>query len=69
MESKKRGDLRKAHKALDKAVDLCYKKKSFENEMERMEYLFGLEHEIFKKAKKDIAIVKKKVEKTAVEGS
>ena len=56
-------DLRKAHKDLDKTVDLCYRRKSFKNEMERMEYLFGLELEMFKKAKEDIAIIKKKVEK------
>lgn len=62
-------DLRKAHKALDKVVDLCYRKKPFENEMERMEYLFGIEYEIFKKAKMGIAIIKKKQEKTNVEES
>ena len=34
-------DLVKAHKQLDKAVDNCYRKSPFENEMERMEFLFG----------------------------
>ena len=35
-------DLVKAHDALDKAVDACYGKKSFNNEAERMEFLFNL---------------------------
>jgi hypothetical protein len=35
-------DLRKAHDALDKAVDLCYRKEPFTSERERVEYLFGL---------------------------
>jgi hypothetical protein len=35
-------DLRKAHDALDKAVDQCYRKEPFTSERERVEYLFGL---------------------------
>ncbi|MBK7033388.1 MAG: class I SAM-dependent DNA methyltransferase [Ignavibacteria bacterium] len=35
-------DLRKAHEALDKAVDACYRKEAFKSERERVEYLFGL---------------------------
>ena len=35
-------ELVKAHQKLDKAVDLCYRVKSFKNEMERIEYLFDL---------------------------
>ncbi len=35
-------DLVKAHRALDKAVDLCYRSKPFENEVERVEFLFEL---------------------------
>lgn len=35
-------DLRKAHEALDKAVDGCYRKEAFKSERERVEYLFGL---------------------------
>lgn len=35
-------ELVKAHDALDKAVDTCYGKKSFNNEAERMEFLFNL---------------------------
>ncbi|MBL4755927.1 MAG: class I SAM-dependent DNA methyltransferase [Flavobacteriales bacterium] len=32
----------KAHQALDKAVDLCYRAQPFVNEMARIEFLFGL---------------------------
>jgi hypothetical protein len=32
--------LLKAHLALDKAVDQCYRQKAFANETERIEYLF-----------------------------
>ncbi len=35
-------DLVKAHQALDKAVDLCYRPQAFVNELSRIEYLFGL---------------------------
>ncbi len=35
-------DLRKAHEALDKAVDYCYRKEPFTSERERVEYLFEL---------------------------
>ncbi len=35
-------DLRKAHAALDKAVDLCYRKEAFASERERVEHLFVL---------------------------
>jgi hypothetical protein len=35
-------DLVKAHQALDKAVDLCYRPQAFVNELARIEYLFGL---------------------------
>jgi len=52
-------DLVKAHQALDKAVDLCYRKRAFPNEMARIEYLFDLYNEYtqplvtgIKKAKK-----------------
>jgi len=34
-------DPRKAHAALDKAVDRCYRKEPFESERERVEFLFG----------------------------
>ena len=39
-------DLRKAHDALDKAVDQCYRKESFASERERVEYLFDLYRKI-----------------------
>lgn len=39
-------DLVRAHKSLDKAVDLCYRPQPFENEMERMGFLFNLYEEI-----------------------
>jgi hypothetical protein len=35
-------DLVKAHQALDKAVDLCYRPQAFTNELSRIEYLFNL---------------------------
>jgi hypothetical protein len=35
-------DLVKAHQALDKAVDLCYRPQAFANELARIEFLFGL---------------------------
>ena len=35
-------DLRKAHEALDKAVDACYRKEAFTSERERVEYLFAM---------------------------
>ena len=38
-------DLVKAHQALDKAVDKCYRSKACENETERIEYLFELYNE------------------------
>lgn len=36
------GDLLKAHQALDKAVDKCYRGAKFESERERVEYLFAM---------------------------
>ena len=38
-------DLVKAHQALDKAVDNCYRSKAFTNETERIEFLFELYNE------------------------
>jgi len=38
-------DLLKAHQALDKSVDQCYRKKPFANERERIEFLFELYEE------------------------
>jgi hypothetical protein len=35
-------DLSKAHKALDAAVDKCYRKEAFRTELERVEFLFNL---------------------------
>lgn len=35
-------DLVKAHQALDKAVDLCYRPQAFGSELARIEFLFGL---------------------------
>ena len=39
-------DLRKAHTALDKAVDRLYRAKPFESERERVEHLFMLYEEM-----------------------
>ena len=36
------GNLRKAHRALDKAVDRLYRKKPFDSDRDRAEHLFGL---------------------------
>jgi len=33
--------LKKAHQALDKAVDRCYTTKSFKSDKDRIEFLFG----------------------------
>ncbi|MCF8258603.1 MAG: class I SAM-dependent DNA methyltransferase [Flavobacteriales bacterium] len=41
-------DLMKAHQALDKAVDKCYRAKGFGSETERVEFLFGLYGEYVK---------------------
>lgn len=41
-------DLLKAHMELDRAVDKCYGKNSFKNELERIEFLFGLYEEYTK---------------------
>lgn len=35
-------DLRKAHQALDRAVDRLYRRSSFTSDRERVEHLFGL---------------------------
>ncbi len=40
--------LKKAHQALDKAVDRCYTNKSFKNDKERIEFLFELYEEYLK---------------------
>jgi hypothetical protein len=37
-------DLRKAHQALDKAVDAAYGKKNFTSDAERVAFLFELYH-------------------------
>ncbi|MFD2725211.1 type IIL restriction-modification enzyme MmeI [Hyunsoonleella rubra] len=37
--------LAKAHQALDKAVDLCYRPQAFTNETARIEFLFDLYNE------------------------
>jgi hypothetical protein len=31
-----------ARRALDKAVDLCYRREAFKSELERLEFLFAL---------------------------
>lgn len=55
-------DLVKAHHTLDKAVDLCYGKKKFNSEIERLEFLFGMYKElIVKESAKETKVLKKKV--------
>lgn len=41
-------DLLKAHKALDKAVEQCYQKTKFKNDMERLSFLFNRYEELTK---------------------
>lgn len=43
--------LKKAHQALDKAVDKCYTNKSFKNDKERIEFLFELYEKYIKELK------------------
>lgn len=38
-------EIKKAHQELDKAVDKCYTTKSFNNDKERIEFLFELYEE------------------------
>ena len=49
-------DLMKAHKQLDKAVDLCYRPQPFPNDSSRLEFLFDLYQQytdgLYKKEKK-----------------
>jgi len=42
-------DLKQAHEDLDKAVEQCYRLKPFENDTERLEYLFKQYEEMIKK--------------------
>ncbi|MCO6465031.1 MAG: class I SAM-dependent DNA methyltransferase [Bradyrhizobiaceae bacterium] len=53
-------DLRKAHEALDKAVDACYRKEAFKSERERVEYLFGLYRKLTEGFGAEKAIYKRK---------
>ena len=62
-------DLRKAHQALDKAVDAAYGKKNFTSDAERVAFLFELYHKYtsllpgLAKAKQRSRSVKKAVPK------
>jgi len=42
-------DLKEAHHQLDLAIEKCYRDKPFDNDEERLEYLFGLYEEMIKK--------------------
>ncbi len=42
-------DLKEAHHQLDLAIEKCYRNKPFENDEERLEYLFGLYEEMIAK--------------------
>ena len=44
--------LRQAHHEMDLAVEQCYRKKPFENDEERLEYLFKLYEEMIEAEKK-----------------
>ena len=52
-------DLRKAHQALDKAVDAAYSKRKFKNEADRVAFLFA-EYEILLQAEAASKIPKRK---------
>ncbi len=39
-------ELTKAHAALDRAIDKCYRPKPFTNELNRMQFLFALYEEL-----------------------
>ena len=41
-------DLKKAHHQLDLAIEQCYRKKPFESDEERLEYLFKLYEKMIK---------------------
>jgi len=41
--------LKETHHQLDLAIERCYRKKPFENDEERLEYLFGLYEEMVKR--------------------
>ena len=43
--------LKQAHHQLDLAIEKCYRNKPFENDEERLEYLFKLYEEMTKKEK------------------
>jgi hypothetical protein len=43
--------LSKAHHALDKAVDRCYRSKAFGDEQERLEFLFEMYEKLTKEEK------------------
>ena len=45
-------DLKEAHHQLDLAIERCYRKKAFESDEERLEYLFKLHEEMIAKEKK-----------------
>ena len=53
-------DLVRAHQALDKAVDLCYRPQPFTTELNRIEFLFGL----YEQLSTPIFKVEKKVKKS-----
>ena len=45
-------DLKEAHHQLDLAIERCYRKKLFESDEERLEYLFKLYEEMIKRSLK-----------------
>ena len=57
-------NLVKAHQALDKAVDLCYRPQAFTNETARMEFLFELYNEYTMPLLKEEKKTKKKKVRT-----
>lgn len=56
-------DLRKAHNALDKAVDKAYRKKPFESELERIQFLFERYQELTEPLTAEISKKPKRTQK------
>lgn len=54
-------DLRRAHQALDRAVDRLYRRKAFASEHERIEHLFALYEKMQAPLKPDTKVKKKRV--------
>jgi hypothetical protein len=59
-------NLRKAHAALDAAVDRLYRKKTFDSDRDRVEYLFGLYEKLVNPLEADAEKQNKRVSRRAI---